>query len=597
MRSRGSHGNGFRASAWTWIAPALTAETTQLLGLAVLVGSLSGLLSILFWRTIHLLDAEAVGRAVAWLDLTLGAPLAHPMAWRALFPALGALVMALLVHRVFRTPERLGVAGVMFDARTDPGSTPLRYLPATFVAGALIIGTGGSAGREAPVVAMGGVLGGWVGRRLGLSPRKRQVLMGCGTGAAIAAAFNAPMAGLFFALELILGDYAAATLSPVLLASVAGTVVCRALEGEGASHFQVPPYHLGSWWEIGLYAGLGVLAGLAAPVFVRTDRGISRWFSRLRLAREIRPALGGLAVGALALVLPQVMGNGYEHVEAALGGHMALGLLAALAAGKIVATALTLGSGGWGGDFAPLLFIGAMLGGAYGSLMVDLFPGHGLTSSPYAMVGMGAMVAATVRAPMTAILLLFELTASYQVILPVMTACAVATVVARVLLGRGLYHEQLAEMGGPASEVPEARLLETVKVGEVMRSGAVTLAAGAPYREILRVIATSDQLVFPVLRDDGTLLGALTFRDLRRFLDAVELEDVVVAADVASEEIPVLTVNDPLERAMQLFAEHDLEELPVVQNLASRRFVGLLTRRQVLAARARLLAEWEMEGT
>ncbi len=584
------------ASAWTWVAPALTAETTRLLGLAVLVGSLSGLLAILFWHAIALLDEEVVRRAVEWLAATAGAPFGHPGVWHSLFPALGALLMAVLVTRVFRTPERLGVAGVMLDARTQPGSIPLRYLPATLVAGALVIGTGGSAGREAPVVAMGGVLGGWIGKRLGLSPRKRQVLIGCGTGAAIAAAFNAPMAGLFFALELILGDYAAATLSPVLLASVAGTVVCRALEGEGASHFSVPPYHVGSWWEIVLYAGLGVLAGLAAPVFVRTDRVVERWFSRVQVPALLKPALGGLAVGAVALALPQVMGNGYEHVEAALAGTMTIGLLAALALGKIVATALTLGSGGWGGDFSPLLFIGSMLGGAYGQVMVDLLPGHGLSSSPYAMVGMGAMIAATVRAPMTAILLLFELTGSYQVILPVMTACAVAMVVARVLLGRGLYHEQLAEMGGPASEVPEARLLETIRVGEVMRPRAVTLAAGTPYREILKVIATSDQLVFPVLREDGTLLGALTFQALRRFLDAVELEDLVVAADVASEEIPVLTVDDRLERAMELFAEHDLEELPVVENLATRKFAGLLTRRQVLAARARLLAEWEMGG-
>ncbi len=589
--------DGLGASVWTWIAPALTAEATQLMGLAVLVGSLSGLLSILFWRAIHLLDMEVVRRSTAWLDLNFGAPFGHPMAWRVLFPAFGALVMALLAYRVFRTPERLGVAGVMFDARTEPGSAALRYLPATFIAGALIIGTGGSAGREAPVVAMGGVLGGWVGRRVGLSPRKRQVLIGCGTGAAIAAAFNAPMAGLFFALELILGDYAAATLSPVLLASVAGTVVCRALEGEGASHFQVPPYHVGSWWEIGLYAGLGIVAGLVAPIFVRTDRGIHRWFSKLRTPEILKPAIGGLAVGAIALVVPQVMGNGYEHVEWALAGRLGLGLLAVLAVGKIVATSLTLGSGGWGGDFAPLLFIGSMVGGAYGQLMINLFPGHGLTSSPYAMVGMGAMIAATVRAPMTAILLLFELTGSYQVILPVMTACSVATVTARVLLGRGLYHEQLAEMGGPASEVPEARLLETVRVGERMKAGAVTLSAGAPYREILRVIATTDQLVFPVLSSDGTLLGALTFRDLRRFLDAVELEDLVVAADVASEETPFLTVDDPLERAMRLFAEHDLEELPIVRDRTSRRFVGLLTRRQLLAARARLLAEWEMGAT
>ncbi|RMF85165.1 MAG: chloride channel protein [Nitrospirae bacterium] len=463
------------------------------------------------------------------------------------------------------------------------------------MAAALVIGTGGSAGREAPVVAMGGVLGGWIGKRLGLSPRRREILIGCGTGAAIAAAYDAPLAGLFFALEVVLGDYTSLTLSPVVLASVAGTAVCRSLEGVGASHFAVPPYRLGSWWEIAAYAGLGLAAGVVAPLFVVTDRGLHRWFARSPIPPVLRPAVGGLGVGALALLLPQVMGNGYEHVGAALAGGLPLALMAALVLGKVVATGLTLGSGGWGGDFAPLLFIGAMLGGAYGEVLARLLPGAGIVSPPYALVGMGAVLAAAVRCPITAILLLFELTGSYQVILPIMTACAVASPVARAAQRRGMYHEQLAEMGGPAAEAPETRLLETVRVAQVMRPGGVTLDAAAPYREILRVIANSDQLVFPVLGEGGRVLGALTFRDLRRFLDAAELEDLVVAADVASEEIPVLTARDTLARAMELFSRYDLEELPVVEEAASRRFAGIVTRREVMAARARLLAEWEME--
>ncbi len=591
------------AKTWTdrladRLGPLVRSRTTALLVLSVVVGSMSGLLSVSFWHAIRWVDLMGSIAFYDWLRQAVD-PAEHwltPAMWAAVLPAMGALLMAGVTWRIFRERENPTVATVMLDARTSPGQLPLRYVPAAFVGAALVIGSGGSAGREAPVVAMGGILGGWVGRRLGLTQRRRQILIGCGTAAAIAAAFDAPLAGVFFALELVLGDYTAATLSPVVLASVAGTSVCRSLEGVGASHFAVPPYHIAGWWEIGLYAGLGLAAGLVAPLFVKTHAAIHGLFRRLdRVPGSLKPALGGLAVGVVALALPQVMGNGYEHVQDALTGRLAAGLMVALVFGKILATSLTLGSGGWGGDFAPLLFMGAMLGGAYGVGLHWLLPAMGIAASSYAMVGMGALLTAAVRCPITAILLLFELTGSYQVILPMMTAVAVAIPVSRIFLKRGMYHERLEEMGGPASDLPETRLLETVPVASVMQPRAVTLSAAAPYREILKVIATSDQLVFPVLDAGGHLLGALTFKTLRGHLDAAELADLVVAADVISEDIPVLTVRDSLERAMQLFAEWDLEEIPVVTDLAERRFAGILTRRQAMAARARVLAEWEME--
>ncbi len=591
------------AKTWTdrladRLGPLVRSRTTALLVLSVVVGSMSGLLSVSFWHAIRWVDLMGSIAFYDWLRQAVD-PAEHwltPAMWAAVLPAMGALLMAGVTWRIFRERENPTVATVMLDARTSPGQLPLRYVPAAFVGAALVIGSGGSAGREAPVVAMGGILGGWVGRRLGLTQRRRQILIGCGTAAAIAAAFDAPLAGVFFALELVLGDYTAATLSPVVLASVAGTSVCRSLEGVGASHFAVPPYHIAGWWEIGLYAGLGLAAGLVAPLFVTTHAAIHGLFRRLdRVPGSLKPMVGGLAVGIVALALPQVMGNGYEHVQDALTGRLAAGLMVALVFGKILATSLTLGSGGWGGDFSPLLFIGAMLGGAYGVGLHWLLPAMGIAASSYAMVGMGALLTAAVRCPITAILLLFELTGSYQVILPMMTAVAVAIPVSRIFLKRGMYHERLEEMGGPASDLPETRLLETVTVASVMQPRAVTLSAAAPYREILKVIATSDQLVFPVLDAGGRLLGALTFKTLRGHLDAAELADLVVAADVISEDIPVLTVRDSLERAMQLFAEWDLEEIPVVTDLAERRFAGILTRRQAMAARARVLAEWEME--
>ena len=576
----------------------LRPQTTGFLIVSVLVGSVSGLLSVLFWHAIHLVNVFGGTTTLGWIHHSLGASVdwLSPRLWRSLMPMLGALLMAVLTLKIFKAPTNPGIPAVMLDARAQPGSLPVRYVFAAFLASALIIGSGGSAGREAPVVAMGGILGGWVGRWLGLTKRRRQILIGCGAGAAIAAAYNAPMAGLFFGIEIVLGDYTAATISPALLASVAGTVVARALEGVGASHFAVPPYQFTNWWEIVLYAGLGLAAGLVAPLFVATHNTIHRYFSTSsKLPAMLRPAAGGLAVGIVAFWLPAVMGNGYDHVQSALTGGLAGGLLLALVFGKIFATSLTLGSGGWGGDFAPLLFIGAMLGGAYGVGIEHLLPNIGLSPGSYAMVGMGALLTAAIRCPITAILLLFELTGSYQVILPIMAAVGVAIPVSRIFLHRGMYHGRLEEMGGPASELSEARILATVKIAQIMRAQAVTLAAGTPYREILRVISSSDQLVYPVLSMDGHLLGVLTFHELRGYLNAVELADLVVAEDVATSDAPVLSVHDSLERAMQLFADSDLEELPVVDDLTHRQFAGILTRRQALAARGRAMAEWEME--
>ncbi|NOZ79998.1 MAG: chloride channel protein [Acidobacteria bacterium] len=577
---------------------ALRPQTTGFLVVSVAVGSASGLLSVFFSRAIELIHTFSFDTLLRWIHQELGVPVAWatPTVWRLLLPMFGALLMAWLTLKLFKAASNPGIPIIMMDARTKPGNLPPRYVAAAFIAGALIIGTGGSAGREAPVVAMGGILGGWIGSWLGLTKRRKQILIGCGAGAAIAAAYNAPMAGLFFGVEIILGDYTAATISPALLASVAGTVVARSLEGVGAERFIVPPYHFVAWWEIALYAGLGLASGLVAPLFVFADRALHRYFHEwTKLPVILRPAIGGLGVGVLALALPQVMGNGYNHVQAALAGGIIGPIMLALVFGKILATSLTLGSGGWGGDFAPLLFMGAMLGGAYGTGLARLFPHLGLVPGSYAIVGMGALLTAAVRCPITAILLLFEVTGSYQVILPIMTAVAVAIPVSRIFLKRGMYHGRLEEMGGPASELSETRILETVQIAQIVKPNAVNLAAGTPYREILRVISSSDQLVYPVLHPGGRLMGVLTLRELRGYLDAVELADLVVAEDVATEDIPVLTVNDTLERAMHLFAESDLEELPVVTDLESRQFVGLLTRRQAFAARGRVMAEWEME--
>lgn len=565
-------------------------DATRLLLLAVALGAAAGLLSAAFWNAIAAVSANFSYYLVRPLDRAL--PLPSPwLSWAFVVPALGGLGVGVLAFKVFRTPERLGVPAVMLDARKEWGRIPWRYIPATFANSVLTIGSGGSAGREAPVVAMGGGLGALVARRLDLPPSQRRLLVGCGVAAAIAAAFNAPLAGVFFVLEVVLGDWRASTLAPVMLASVAGTALARAAEGAAdASHFQVPPYDLAAIWEVAAYAGLGLLAGLAGYLFVQTMRASERRFARSAIPPILRPAVGGLAVGVLGLALPGVLGNGYPFTLAACAGELPWFWLGLLAVGKILATSLTLGSGGWGGDFAPTLFLGAMVGGLYGSGLQVLL-GDGVSGpGAYAMVGMGAVLAAVIQCPVTAVLLLFELTGSYEVILPIMVAVATATFVARRLNRFGLYHQRLQELGGPAFEMHGGEALEHVPVREVMRGECDLLPEDLPFETMLRRLSVSTQAVFPVVRADGTLRGVVRLADLRPHLLDADRTLPLVAADLTLEEVPLITPATPLARVAALLSAHAWEELPVVHSAADRRVCGMVDRHDVVRASLAALA-------
>lgn len=555
--------------------------------MAALLGALAGLLSTAFWNAIVAVNDVLTYRVAAPLEQIFPLPLSW-IHWHFLFPALGAVTASLLAQWLFATPHRLGVASVMLDARKQWGRIPLRYVPATFVNGVLTIGFGGSAGREAPVVAMGGGLGAWFARTLKLAPAQRRVLVASGVAAAIAAAFNAPLAGVFFALEILLGDFGVAALAPIMLAAVAGTVVCRATEGsEAAAHFQVPSYHLVSGWEIFFYAGLGVLAGVVGYIFIRAMETSEKGFSQLPVPLWARAALGGLGVGLLGLALPGILGNGYEWTIAACSGGLEPQLLLFLLAGKIVATALTLGSGGWGGDLAPTLFVGAMLGGTYGAALSPWL-GQGVAGSgAYAMVGMGAVLASAIRCPLTAILLLFELTSSYQVILPIMVAVATSTFVARRLSRFGLYHRRLQELGGPLLENRGESALARLTVADVMEQPVTTVLEHANLSQLLHVIRSSAQDVFPVVAADQKLKGVIRLADLRPTLLSLSPETPVVAADLAWEEVPLLTPETSAQVAAAALVEGGWEALPVVASQSDPRPIGLVTRHHLLRAALR----------
>ncbi|MGQ9494887.1 MAG: chloride channel protein [Thermoanaerobaculaceae bacterium] len=543
--------------------------------LAALVGAVSGFFATAFWEAIAILEAS-----ISYLILVAGAPGAF---FRPLFPAVGAFLAVFLARHLFGLASPVGVEKVMADARRGALGPPFRIVPAVFLNSILCIGSGGSAGREAPVVVMGGSLAAWFARKLRLPGSSRQILLAAGAAASIAAAFNAPLAGVFFAVEIILGDLRSTSLLPVVLASATGAAVCRATEGSStAAHLQVPAYSFSGFWEAFLYLGLGVLCGIVAPLFVRLLEGSKNWLQRLPTNPLLVASMGGLGVGLLGLLVPGVLGNGYPWLIEACSGTLSGVWAPALLAGKMVATAVTLGTCGWGGDFAPMLFVGAMVGGSYGKALETVLGVTVVHSGSYAMVGMGALLAAAVRCPLTAIALLFELTGSYEVILPIMIAVAGATFVARRFVPLGLYHQRLKHLGGLAFEM--AGWLPEVTVEEVMEKELVVFPEAAPLEDLLQKLLHHPQLTFPVVNSSGRLVGAVRLSDLRTVIRELPSWVPLVASDLAVAPVPLLTASMRLEEAAETLMSSGWEELPVVRDAADPRPCGLLSSKQVLAA-------------
>jgi CIC family chloride channel protein len=423
-----------------------------------------------------------------------------------------------------------------------------------------------------------------VGHFFHLSSERIQVMVGCGAAAGIAASFNAPMAGVLFALEIILGNFTIHTFSPIVIASVIGTATGRALEGNEIT-FQVPIHELVSPTEIIFYLILGFLCGLAARLFTATYFSAHEWFeNKIRVPQFYKPALGGLTVGMLSIYAPQILGNGYGSMEQALAGQMFWGLALGLVLLKIISTSLTLGSGGLGGIFAPSLFIGAMLGSAFGTGVDWIIPG--LTASPetYAVVGMGAVAGAVMQAPLTNIIMLIELTNDYSLILPIMSCCIVATYTFRAFTRHSLYVQKLLKQGINIQHGREVSILNSISVHDVMSREITTIPEEMSFRNVVETISYSKNFYFPVIDREGNMTGILSFNDIRETMFEEGLLDLVVASTLATPKVEVLVPENNLNEAMEIFARLDVDQIPVVRPDNPKKVIGIVNRGDVIAA-------------
>jgi CIC family chloride channel protein len=465
------------------------------------------------------------------------------------------------------------------------------------LASAVSIGSGGSVGREGPIVQIASALGSTIGQLLGVTASQLRTIVGCGAAAGISATFNAPIAGALFAAEIVVGNFAVAQLSPIVISSVVATVVSRFFLGNHPA-FPVPDYQLVSPFELLPYMAVGFVAGFVALAFIYSLYATEDLFERSPVPEPLRAMLGGALVGVIGIWFPQVFGVGYSSISAALTSDLDLTLLAALVLVKIAATSITIGSGGSGGIFAPSLFLGAMTGGCLGSLIHQWFPDATASSGAYALVTMGAVVAAGTHAPITAIIMIFELTQSIAIIPPLMAACVVSTLVTTYLNRDSIYTMKLRRRGVDLYEEESHTLLKSLYVHDVVDREPEILHSSDNFQAVVDRVLGSEHTEFFVVNDREELEGTIHLREFTRMLVEQEaLVPIVVARDLAEPNPPTVNEDDDLDLVMQLFSIEGRDEVAVAPESEPRRIVGSVHKKDVIHAYNREVLRRDLAGS
>ncbi len=557
-------------------------ENTVLIALAVVVGVLGGFGAIAFRWLVE--TATWIFSGHADYAGTTGHP-AHPwLPWLGGFfvvlaPAVGGLVYGPLVHRFAKEARGHGVPEVMYAIHRRGGRIPAKVAFVKALASAVTIGSGGSVGREGPIVQIGSAMGSSLARAARLDENGVRMLVACGAAGGIAATFNAPIAGVFFAFELLLGTLAARSFGAIVISAVTASVIGRIFLGD-EPFLVLPEFHVSHLAEYGLYVILGVLAALVGVTFTRVLYRIEdAWDAVWRGPEWLRPAVGGLGLGLILLAVPQMYGVGYPVLEGAVLGEYAVWFLLAMLVAKIIATSFTIGMGGSGGVFAPSLFLGAMLGAAFGQGADALLPGLDLDAGAYAVVGMAAVFAGASRAPITAVLILFELSGEYTIILPLMLAVAVSTVLSGALSHDSIYTLKLRRRGIDITKRADTRALEDVAVRDVMGAAPPTLRRGMSAAEAVDRLVDARRHVLPVVSADGRYLGVVTSATAAGALTGDDDADQVIVGQLV-ERRPGVGPHDTLDDALdRLLDEEATDGLAVVEGDA---LVGWLHQDAVL---------------
>ncbi len=548
-----------------------------LLLFAAVIGSAGGAAVILVYGLI-----DRLRQVAGWAD---------PSSGSASFPWIALLTVPLglgLAHLILKgaREERSGemVPTLIRSAVRRDGRVFVPDMLRKLLAATLTLGSGGSLGAEGPVATAGATVGSGLAQLFRFGARRTRVLLACGTAAGISAAFNAPIAGVLFALEIVLGTFAVAALSPVVVASVMGAVVARWARGPDPSFVIPSQFVFSTPAELWLYVVLGLASGVLAALFVRGFFGTQDLLHRVTGHRPmLAAAVAGLLIAGLGFIHPELLGDGRHGIELVLASKLTGAAALGIGLLKIVSSGLTMGGGGAGGVFTPSLFVGAAFGSFFGLTVANLFPGMGITPEAYALVGMAGLVSGATFAPLTAIIIIFEMTDDYGLILPLMMVCVLSYVVARRINPESIYSEALRRSGDHIRHGADRSILERVLVSECYNRDPHVVVQDAPLRELLTQLRDSRQTSFPVVDRELRLAGMLSYSAVARAIHE-GLVDIVIAADLEEGEVEVVTPRESLLDASRKMGMRDLDYIPVVSSEDSMRLVGLLSRADILEA-------------
>ncbi|MEJ2685364.1 MAG: chloride channel protein [Candidatus Sulfobium sp.] len=556
-------------------------EHTALIILSVIVGVLAGLANAFLHFSMDFVHRIFFTQVGGFLSLE------HGGIYKVLLPLLPIGGALLLIPLSLAFPGEIngyGFPNFIEKVNLKGGFLKLRNILLKTFAVAITIGSGGSAGVEGPIAIIGGTVGSGIGQYSRASGQRLKLLIAAGAGAGIAATFNAPIAGVMFAMEIVLlGDYEMSSFAAIVIAAAMATVVTRAVYGPNPA-FIVPQYHLKSMAELPLYMVFGVLMGFLGVLYIKVFHGIADKFEKVKIHPQMKPVLGGLIIGLIAIFLPQVMGNGYDIVNLALVGKITFVVVLLLTFFKIVATSITIGSGGAGGVFAPSLFIGAMAGDTYGYIVHWLFPGFTAGPAAYSAVGIGAFLAAATHAPLTGIFLMFEMTGDYKIIVPVMLSAVIGTLVAKRVCHDSIDTVPLTRRGINLHAGREVGIMSSINVKDVMREDFVTAQEDSKLDELINEMINRENFYIPVLNTEGLMTGIVSFHDVRLVVTEERVRDVVRAKEIATEDVLVLFPDQDLNAAVEKFTLKEIDELPVVERGQPRKVIGMISRKDVFSA-------------
>ncbi len=569
---------------------------TQFLILAAAAGVLGGLGAIVFRTATHWLTRLMHGTD----DIVRGVEMTQPYL-RVLYPAVGGFIGGLIAHFFFLEKGPSGISHMIEVVSLGRRTVRLRPSLARGASSLAVISSGGSEGREGPIIQIGAACASAVARRWKVSPERVRILTACGLAAGVAGAYNTPIAATLFVLEVVVGSFSMALFGPAVVSAVVSTLLVRSVLGDEPV-YRVAPFSVASIAEYLPFVAIGVAAGPVSALFVQALSLAKRIFRALGWPVWVTMTVGGAAVGAIAIGLPEVSGNGFESTDRILHGNPTAVFLLLLFVGKMVATSATIGTGGVGGVFTPSLLLGATVGGLVAHASHAIAPHLDAPVGGYALLGMGGLLAGVTRAPLLAVIMIFELTQNTAVLLPMMVVSVLAVATAQLLQKESIYVESLRSAGIVWEKTPEATSLASLKVADIMRRDVALIPRTTPLPEIVAAFLRSRSLFLYVGDEQGRLIGVLDIHNIKESFTERDLSGVVLAEDLVSE-IPFATPDEPLTSVNEKLWFRDAGQLPVVDGPETRRFLGIVTQRDLLGAfdsevlkRSRLLARVRTVG-